>query len=84
MAASRTLCPFSVRTNIVYATTIPLSTNNPKEIIKAAKETLFKPISNRYIKKNEASITIGTRAATKEPVLNPRNMSITIKTISIL
>ena len=64
-------------------TTIPLSTIIPNAIIKAARVTWFRPTPRRPIIMRVVMVTIGIRDAIILPVLTPKKINITNKTITI-
>lgn len=76
MLASMTFFPLCIKTIIDSLITIALSTNNPKEIIRAAKETWSSQISNIDITMNEVKIDIGIKTATIRPVRNPKEKAL--------
>ena len=62
---------------------IASSTNKPKEIINAPKETLCKSIPKASIATNTPKITRGIQPATTIPVLSPKLKKLTANTMII-
>ena len=72
---------FSIRLMISSATTIPLSTSKPREMMREARLILSNLISKIFIRARDTIITMGTNAPTIEPVLKPRNIITVARTM---
>ena len=58
------------------------STNNPKANIKAPKDILCRPMSNKYITKKVLANTTGMVIATTIPLRQPKEIKLTLSTIT--